>query len=91
MNKAGGIMKRFDEKELAQYDGKDGKPVYIGYRGKVYDVSSSLLWREGNHQILHSGGVDLTDAIEQAPHDGNLLEKFPVVGRIDAAGKPKSP
>jgi predicted heme/steroid binding protein len=78
-------MKSFTEKELAQYDGKNGRPVYVGYRGKVYDVSSSFLWRDGNHQVLHSGGVDLTAAVEQAPHSGDVLEKFPVVGILDSA------
>jgi len=78
-------MKNFTEKELAQYDGKNGRPVYVSYRGKVYDVSSSFLWRDGNHQVLHSGGVDLTDAVEQAPHSGDVLEKFPVVGILDSA------
>jgi len=50
------------------------------YKGKVYDVSASFLWKDGNHQVLHSAGVDLTDAIEQAPHGEDVLEKFPVVG-----------
>ncbi|MDH5483157.1 MAG: cytochrome B5 [Candidatus Bathyarchaeota archaeon] len=73
-------MKEFTEKELAQYDGKNGNPVYVAYKGKVYDVSSSFLWKDGTHQVFHSGGVDLTDALEQAPHGGDVLEKFPVIG-----------
>ncbi len=73
-------MKCFDEKELAQYDGRNGKPVYVAYKGKVYDVSESFLWKDGNHQVLHRAGEDMTDALEQAPHGGDVLEKFPVVG-----------
>jgi len=84
-------MKKFTEKELAQYDGKNGSPVYVGYKGKVYDVSSSFLWREGNHQVLHSGGVDLTGAVEKAPHSGEVLEKFPVVGILNSAHTSKKP
>jgi predicted heme/steroid binding protein len=84
-------MKNFTEKELAQYDGKNGRPVYVGYRGRVYDVSSSFLWRDGNHQVLHSGGVDLTDAVEQAPHSEDVLKKFPVVGILDSAHTSKKP
>ena len=73
-------MKEFNEKELSQYNGKSGNPAYIAYKGKVYDISSSFLWRNGTHQVLHTAGVDLTDAMEQAPHGGDVLEKFPMVG-----------
>jgi predicted heme/steroid binding protein len=77
-------MKKFTEKELAEYNGEDGRPVYVGYRGKVYDVSSSFLWSDGNHQVLHNAGADLTIAVEQAPHSEDVLEKFPVVGILDS-------
>ncbi|MFB0503680.1 MAG: cytochrome b5 domain-containing protein [Candidatus Bathyarchaeia archaeon] len=73
-------MRQFTEDELAQYNGKNGNPVYIVYKGKVYDVSTSFLWKDGTHQVLHTAGVDLTDTLEQAPHGGEVLEKFPVVG-----------
>ena len=73
-------MKEFNEKELSQYNGKNGNPAYIAYKGKVYDISSSFLWRNGTHQVLHTASVDLTDAMEQAPHGGDVLEKFPMVG-----------
>jgi len=78
-------MKEFTEEELAQYNGKNGNPAYIVYKGNVYDVSSSFLWKGGTHQVLHSAGVDLTDALEQAPHGGYVLEKFPVVGILHGA------
>ena len=78
-------MKEFTEEELAQYNGKNGNPVYVAYKGKVYDVSASFLWKDGAHQVLHSAGVDLTDALEQAPHDEDFLEKFPVVGILHGA------
>jgi len=79
-------MKEFTQEELAQYNGKNGNPAYIVYKGKVYDVSSSFLWKDGTHQVLHSAGVDLTDALEQAPHGGYVLEKFHVVGILHGAG-----
>lgn len=80
-------MKDFTEKELAQYDGRNGKPAYIGYKGKVYDVSSSFLWKDGIHQVLHNAGRDLTNALEQAPHGDDLLQKFPIIGIKRDAGK----
>jgi predicted heme/steroid binding protein len=50
-------MKEYTEQELAEYDGKNGRSVYLAYEGKVYDVSSSFLWRDGTHQVLHDAGV----------------------------------
>ncbi len=79
-------MKEFTDEELAKYNGKNGKPAYVAYKGKVYDVSASFLWKDGNHQVLHRAGMNLTDALEQAPHGGDVLEKFPVVGILTRVG-----
>jgi len=84
-------MKEFTEEELAQYDGKNGKPAYVAYKGKVYDVSTSFLWKDGTHQVLHNAGADLTDALEQAPHGENFLERFPVVGTLYNSSKSNTP
>ncbi len=84
-------MKEFTEKELAQYNGKNGKPAYVGYKGKVYDVSNSFLWKDGTHQVLHNAGMDLTAALNHAPHNENVLKKFPVVGILHSAGVSNKP
>lgn len=76
-------MRKFNRKELSQYDGKNGAPAFIAYRGKVYDVSNSFLWQKGNHQALHQAGVDLTEALEQAPHGAELLERLPLIGILE--------
>ena len=78
-------MKEFTEEELAHYNGQQGHPVYVAFEGKVYDVSASFLWRNGTHQVLHGAGVDLTDALERAPHGSDVLGKFPVVGILRGA------
>jgi len=78
-------MKKFTEEELAQHNGKNGNLAYVVYKGKVYDVTGSFLWKNGIHQVLHEAGVDLTDALEQAPHGSRVLEKFPVVGIISTS------
>jgi len=75
-------MRTFSGNELAKYNGKNGTPAYIAYNGKVYDVSSSFLWRSGKHQVLHNTGLDLTDSFEEAPHGVDMLKKFPVVGTL---------
>jgi len=74
------VMRQFTEKELIYYDGKNGNPAYVAYDGKVYDVSTSFLWKNGAHQVLHDAGMDLTDALDKAPHGMDVLNKFPIVG-----------
>ena len=73
-------MKEFDEAELADYNGENGKPIYIAYAGKVYDVSESKFWRRGLHMKRHSAGTDLTTDIQAAPHEADVLERYPQVG-----------
>ena len=73
--------KVFSRKELARYDGRRGA-AYVAFRGKVYDVSRSFHWRKGVHQIVHHAGVDLTGALEKAPHGAEMLSRFPVVGEL---------
>lgn len=86
-------MKKFTQEELAQYNGKDGKPVYIAYKGNVYDVSESKMWKVGQHMRRHSAGVDLTTDIQAAPHDTEVLERYPQVGVLikEEPSKPPMP
>jgi predicted heme/steroid binding protein len=84
-------MKEFKEEELALYNGKNGKPAYVAYKGKVYDVSTSFLWKDGNHQVLHEAGIDLTAAMEQAPHGEEALERFSVIGILRNRGTSSAP
>ncbi|MEM2102481.1 MAG: cytochrome b5 domain-containing protein [Candidatus Bathyarchaeia archaeon] len=72
--------KKFTLEELKKYDGKNGKPAYIAYKGKVYDVTESLLWLDGEHQAQHMAGRDLTEDMNQAPHGEELLERVKLVG-----------
>jgi predicted heme/steroid binding protein len=76
-------MKTYTRAQLARCDGKEGRPACIAYRGKVYDVSESFLWKGGRHMAMHEAGRDLTEAIDEAPHGADLLERVPVVGVLD--------
>ena len=72
-------LKKFSLNELSQFDGKNGKAAYIGYSGKVYDVTDSIEWAEGDH-LGHTAGQDLTDSMQIAPHGSEILERMKVVG-----------
>jgi predicted heme/steroid binding protein/uncharacterized membrane protein len=73
-------MKEFDSAQLSQYNGENGTPIYIAHAGKVYDVSESKLWRNGLHMKRHNAGRDLTTDIQAAPHQTDVLERYPQVG-----------
>ncbi len=71
--------KAFSREELARCDGKEGRPAYAAYLGKVYDFTGIREGEHGDH-YGHSFGVDLTDAIDDAPHADTLIFEWPVVG-----------
>jgi predicted heme/steroid binding protein len=72
--------RKFTLEELKQYDGREGRPAYIAYKGKVYDVTDSFLWIEGDHQGQHVAGKDLTDEMAFAPHGEDIFERVKQVG-----------
>lgn len=76
------MSKIFTREELQEFDGTGGKPAYLAYLGKVYDVTGSDLFEDGEH-YEHYAGQDLTAAIEEAPHGDEVLEPFPVVGELE--------
>ncbi len=77
--------------ELRQFDGKEGRPAYIAYDGKIYDVTGSKLWRGGSHARKHLAGFDLTDALRKAPHGEEKITSMPPVGRLVPSGKREMP
>jgi predicted heme/steroid binding protein len=52
----------------------------MAYQGKVYDVTDSPLWINGDHQGLHEAGRDLTAEMSEAPHGEETLANMKVVG-----------
>ncbi|HVN72536.1 MAG TPA: DUF2231 domain-containing protein [Desulfomonilia bacterium] len=75
-------MKEFDTESLASFNGKDGKPAYVAHKGKVIDVTTSKLWKSGQHMKRHQAGSDLTMDIPAAPHGPEVLGKYPQVGTL---------
>jgi predicted heme/steroid binding protein len=72
----------FTRKSLAEFDGKDGRRAYVAYNGRVFDVTESVMWTDGEHQDEHSAGADLTAEIDDAPHLPDELDSFLVVGTL---------
>jgi predicted heme/steroid binding protein len=73
----------FDPLTLSAFDGKEGREAYIAYRGNVYNVAPSKLWKNGIH-MKHLSGADLTDALPKAPHGEEKLERLKLIGTYNA-------
>jgi len=75
-------MKSMTPEELAAGNGHDGKPHYVAFQGKIYDLSASAKWKNGKHMARHEAGRDLTAALAGAPHDASVLDRFPAIGLL---------
>ncbi|HRH34571.1 MAG TPA: cytochrome b5 domain-containing protein [Catalimonadaceae bacterium] len=67
--------------ELALYNGTDRDLIWIAYKGLVYDVTRSRLWKTGMH-YEHWSGQDLTNELADAPHAEWVFDKFDPVARL---------
>jgi predicted heme/steroid binding protein len=76
----------FSVQQLRSYTGERGSPMYIAFRGVVYDVTHCPKWRRGLHEQLHWPGQDLTAELSDAPHNESVFEHPCVkrVGRLSA-------
>lgn len=82
-------MKEFDLETLSEFNGEEGKPIYIAHEGKVFDVSKSKLWKKGLHMKRHHAGVDLTTDLKAAPHGIEVLNRYPQVEVLKKKGVPE--
>ncbi len=69
--------------ELKQYNGQNGAKAYVAYKGKVYDVTQSSFWKDGEHEGMHSAGEDLTSMMASAPHGDGVFSKFEHVATLE--------
>jgi predicted heme/steroid binding protein len=72
--------RKITQAELAENNGQNGKPAYIAFKGKVYDVSESAFWLYGDHMGSHQAGKNLTDEMDLAPHREETLQRVKEVG-----------
>jgi predicted heme/steroid binding protein len=65
--------------ELAKNDGKDGRPAWVAYKGKVYDVSAVPAWKTGTHKG-NAAGQDITSQLASSPHGASVFGKLTPIG-----------
>jgi predicted heme/steroid binding protein len=71
----------YTKSQLALRNGQDKPEIWCAFKGLIYDVSLSKLWRNGKH-YEHWAGQDLTEEMEDAPHTVNVFDKFTVIGKL---------
>jgi predicted heme/steroid binding protein len=67
--------------QLSLRNGQDKPEIWVAYKGIVYDVTHSKMWRQGKH-YEHWAGQDLTDELVDAPHTEIVFERLQIVGRL---------
>ena len=74
--------RNFTIEELANFDGKNGRPAYVAVNGIVYDVTNNRAWAAATHFGLIAG-KDYTQEFASC-HAGqqSILATLPVVGRL---------
>ncbi|MEK6557913.1 MAG: hypothetical protein AABZ14_06400 [Candidatus Margulisiibacteriota bacterium] len=65
----GKLISSFTERQVQKYNGKNGKPSYMGYGGVVYDVSQSASYKKYAGQCLQNITID----VNGLPVIGQLL------------------
>ncbi|NGM73003.1 cytochrome b5 domain-containing protein [Sphingobacterium sp. SGL-16] len=70
----------YTKSQLALRNGQDKPEIWVGFKGYIYDVSESRLWKKGMH-YEHWAGQDLTEELADAPHSESVFERFKKIGR----------
>lgn len=74
-------IREYTRAQLALRNGNDREEIWCAYRGYIYELNKSRLWRNGKH-YEHWAGQDLTNEMRDAPHTETVFDKFTVVGRL---------
>lgn len=75
------MTKTYSIAQLALRNGQDKEDIWVAFKGVIYDVKKSRLWRDGKH-YEHWAGQDLTEELADAPHTEQVFERFEVVGML---------
>ncbi|MFD1771076.1 cytochrome b5 domain-containing protein [Sphingobacterium suaedae] len=71
----------YSKSQLALRNGQDKPEIWVAFRGLIYDVTESRLWKKGTH-YEHWAGQDLTSELAEAPHNEQVFLRFNVVGKL---------
>lgn len=74
--------KIYTRSQLALHNGQDKEEIWCAYKGKIYDLTRSRLWRNGKH-YEHWAGQDLTDELKEAPHGEAVFGRFEMIGILE--------
>ena len=72
-------LPEYSKSQLALRNGNDREEIWCAYKGKIYELNKSRLWRGGKH-YEHWAGQDLTEELKDAPHTETVFDKFKIVG-----------
>ena len=72
-------LPQYSKFQLALRNGKDKEEIWCAYKGIIYDVSTSRLWKNGRHYD-HWAGQDLTEELKDAPHTSIVFRSLRMVG-----------
>lgn len=72
-------LPEYSRSQLALRNGQDHESIWVAFKGIIYDVTASRLWRDGKH-YEHWAGQDLTPELAEAPHTDTVFQRFEKVG-----------
>lgn len=76
------IGRNFTIEELANFDGKNGRPAYVAVNGTVYDVTNNRAWAAATHFGLLAGKEYSQEFASCHAGQQSILASLPVVGRL---------
>ncbi|MFM7020313.1 MAG: cytochrome b5 domain-containing protein [Aquirufa sp.] len=71
----------YTRSQIALRNGQDRAEIWVAFRGLIYDMTNSKLWKNGKH-YEHWAGQDLTEELADAPHSDKVFEKFNPIGKL---------
>ena len=74
-------MKKYSKHQLALRNGQEREEIWCAYKGIIYDLTDSKRWNNGKH-YEHWSGQDLTEELEDAPHQDWVFSRFKKVGYL---------
>jgi predicted heme/steroid binding protein len=75
------VLPEYTKAQLALRNGQDKLEIWCAYRGLIYDLTNSRLWKNGMH-YQHWAGQDLTTELDDAPHSEKVFLRFKAIGQL---------